>query len=400
MLIAGIIAYIAFIFAAFSLKPVREFSVLNWNPFLSFQFFAAAVLAVALLHLLKPWFERRVGFANFLAAVNLLFFAFLFSSPAHIFVFTGYFYLVHRLAVAARWKGAKAAALVLSLVPLLVSRSTKEIQFIGLSYITFRAFHMVMDKDRVGLPRLRDYFVFLTFFPAVMAGPIDRYQRFKGDLEKGYAAINPGHFAQGWLFVIFGLCQKFIFAETVHRFFLVQRPTGLGGRLVDMYAYSAFLYFDFAGYSAMAIGLGYMLGVMLPQNFDKPFLAKNPQEFWKRFHITLGDWLKDYFFLPIYKLSHSVAALKNWPLLKQNIALFMTFLLMGYWNGSQKQYILCGTLFGIYSAVHNSYVYWLKRKQVPDLFGPLGRFGKVLAVFLTLNAACFALYVFSGRLPL
>lgn len=395
----GIISYIGLIFAGFSSKLVREWHVLSWTPFASAAFFVLAALVVALLHLARPQLERRLNFATLLAGLNLVFFMLLFASPLHILAFTGYFYLLQAFAVRAEVMRAKSIALGLSLVPLLVARSTKEIQFIGLSYITFRAFHMLSEKDRLGLPKLREFFLYLTFFPTIVAGPIDRFPRFKADLEQGWRGLQAQNLALGLNFVLLGMCQKFILAELVSRHWLQRPAAEITSRLVDMYAYSAFLYFDFAGYSTMAMGLGYMLGVILPKNFDRPYLSSNPQDFWRRFHITLGDWLKDYFFLPLYKAFSTWSWLPTSPLFKQNLALFLTFLLMGFWNGNHRHYIVSGALFGLYSALHNSYVYLVKRKQVPDLFAPFGRMGHALAIGLTLHAVSFALYVFSGRLP-
>ena len=96
--------------------------------------------------------------------------------------------------------------------------------------------------------------------------------------------------------------------------------------ILDMYAYYLFLFFDFAGYSLMAFGLGKMFGINVPINFNRPFISRNPQEFWLRFHKTLGDWLKDYFFIPFYKYFSTNWFFKDHRLACQNICLLIKLL--------------------------------------------------------------------------
>ena len=113
----------------------------------------------------------------------------------------------------------------------------------------------------------------------------------------------------------------------------------------------------------------------------------------------LGDWLRDYFFRPIYKSLSGVQRLRTWPLLKQNIALFSTFLLMGCWNGLEAHYIASGALFGLYSVGYNSYQHQ-SRKHKWNFWGSTPAWlVKGLSIFVMVHLACFALYIFSGRFP-
>lgn len=392
--------YIAVIAVILSVPKVREFNVLNWDPFLSLQFFIAVIPMVVAMLAAKRLFRQILSFTSLLFILNAIYLLFLFSKPVHIFIFGGYYYFVHQLSLHTDWKYSRLLSLGFCVLPLLLSRSTKEVQFLGLSYITFRAFHLIMEREKFRQIDFRSYFVFLTFFPSVLAGPIDRFGRFKSDLDTGYDGLSYSSFANGLFLIVFGLFQKFVLSEFIRQWALERVIVGFAQHWIDMYFYSAFLYLDFAGYSAMAIGLGGLFGIQLPENFNKPFLSKNPQDFWQRFHITLGQWLKDYFFLPLYKWFHSSSKLKSWPLLQQNAALILTFLLMGYWNGSQKHYLISGLLFGVYSAAHNSYLYYVRRGRLTDYFGHMGRFGRALAIFITVNFACMALYIFSGRLSI
>jgi membrane protein involved in D-alanine export len=143
-----------------------------------------------------------------------------------------------------------------------------------------------------------------------------------------------------------------------------------------------------------------MIGINVPINFNHPYLAINPQDFWRRFHITLGSWLTDYFFKPIYKYLHSFKLLKGKRLLIQNISIILTFLLMGMWNGLTWYYIFSGFLFGMYSTIHNSYVVYVKRGGY-DMFNVFPQIISInLKRFLMINGAVIALYFFSGRVPI
>jgi len=140
-----------------------------------------------------------------------------------------------------------------------------------------------------------------------------------------------------------------------------------------------------------------MIGIQVPFNFCKPFLAINPKEFWHKWHKTLGDWLNDYFFKPIFK---ELTTRKVFTAIqRQSLALFLTFLLMGFWNGFELHYIVSGALFGIYSVVHNYYSYLCKKNQREVLFINFSEKSiKWLSIFMLFNAVAFSIYIFSGHL--
>jgi membrane protein involved in D-alanine export len=151
----------------------------------------------------------------------------------------------------------------------------------------------------------------------------------------------------------------------------------------------------------MALGIAKMMGINVPVNFTNPFVAVNPQDFWRRFHISLGEWLRDYFFTPLYLYFSRLARFKKQPLLRQNLALVLTFLLMGCWNGFKSNFMLSGLIFGIYSAIHNTYITQCKKKQKDVFFKNLNpSMVKYISIFIMFNLAAFALYIFSGRCPL
>jgi membrane protein involved in D-alanine export len=280
------------------------------------------------------------------------------------------------------------------------------ISFAGLSYVTFRVIQLFFDNDKEHSEKpvnIFDFLVFMLFPATLLIGPIDRFNRFKGDLDNGFGNMNATRASEGLDDFVLGLLQKFILAELVNRYWMTRINTdsrALADMLNMMYAYSVYLYFDFAGYSNMAMGVGKMFGIDVPFNFNKPYLAINPQDFWKRWHASLGDWLRDYFFRPYYKWISGKKSLKNYPLFKQNSGLFLTFLIMGSWNGFKSYFVISGAMFGLYSVVHNTYVMQCRKKDRDVFFGKLGPNAiRILSIFIMLNFTCLALYIFSGKCP-
>ncbi len=392
---------VALIYLVFSQPSVRELRFFSLLPYSSFLFFALLVVVAILLYALRKALARRMSYAALLLGLNLGYYIFLFPQPLHALLFAGYFYAFYYLVKASSRRLGTPEALFFTLLPMLVARSTREIQFVGLSYITFRAYHLVSDGPYMERLSPGRYFSFLMFFPALLAGPIDRWQSFGAQLKDGFLRLTSERLASGYRLILLGACMKFVVGDLLQKYFLTGGWSRPGLFFAEFYGYSLFLYFDFAGYSVMAIGAGLMLGILLPENFNRPYLSCNPQDFWRRFHITLGDWLKDYFFKPIYKALHALPGLASRPLLKQNTAIFFTFVLMGCWNGLKAHYLISGALFGSYSVVYNSWVYWCKRRggAAPQLFGN-PTWTRAAAIFVTVNACCLALYFFGGRTEL
>lgn len=375
-------------------------------PFATVDFFLLFALVVLVIHLLKLTLRLHFSLTRVLLVVSMGYLLVYFPSPWRILGFLAYqciftWLLLFRWQRLHRLLGSLIIALPMVLVKL--HWQVEIIAFAGLSYITFRCVQVYLDGEALRERfRFSDFITFLIFTPSLLAGPIDRYERFQGDLREGWERVNGTNFWIGMEMLLLGALHKFVLAEIVDRFWLSHLDAGStawGDMASTMYAYSIFLYFDFAGYSLLAMGLGAMMGIALPINFDRPWLTQNPTEFWKRWHITLGDWLRDYFFRPIYKSLSSTDRFRARPELRQNIALFSTFLLMGCWNGLEVHYVASGALFGVYSVVYNSYQHG-KRKSGKDLWDPLPHWAvKYLSMFIMFNLGAFALYIFSGRFP-
>ncbi|EUJ59021.1 Protein dltB [Listeria fleischmannii FSL S10-1203] len=196
--------------------------------------------------------------------------------------------------------------MIVKVQPLLAENTTL-VGFLGISYLTFKATTMVMEI-RDGL--IKEYnsveFVnFLLFFPTISSGPIDRFRRFQKDVKN---PLDPAKYVEllnrGIFYIFLGFLYKFIIAYLID----IHWKTPLEGLLIQhidfntsligyMYAYSMYLFFDFAGYSLFAVGVSYLLGIKTPMNFNKPFLARNIKDFWNRWHMTLSFWFRDFIFM-------------------------------------------------------------------------------------------------------
>jgi membrane protein involved in D-alanine export len=381
-------------------------------PYSETAFYIVAACAVAFTWILKGIansFGDSKLYSSWLLFLTVAYTIFMYTNPLGIFLFVFYGYLVYRF-ISRRNDRWRVVAVILYILPLFLNKFLgvvpemktdlrKVLQIAGISYMTFKMVQVHLDesdRDVIGPGR---FFLFLSFTPTVLIGPIDRYKRFSDNLQLGFSAINQDNLVSGFNFFIRGLLYKYVLAHAIQTLVL-NHLEGFGfwmHHVCYMYSYLMYLFFDFAGYSLLAMGLGYMLGVQVPFNFNSPFLAVNPKEFWQRWHKTLGDWLNDFFFRPILKS----LSLKNFstPLVRQNIALFATFSLMGCWNGFELHFILSGMLFGLYSVVHNYYSVQCKKLKRDVVFGSLPpHLVRAISIFIMFNLVAFAIYIFSGNI--
>lgn len=374
-------------------------------PFSGIWFFYWVLLSALLVHATKLIFPQIRDVARrAVMGVSVLYLLFIFPDTKPLLYFICWVMLWLFLSIRyLRLKGV-AWFIIPLLLPLLLSRigeTASIFYFTGLSYISFRALQVFLDREQIASEwNISDLLFFLVYPPAILMGPIDRYRNFRNNLHHCAELTNGDSLIRGIIFCFQGAALKFIFAEMVNMFWLsayeAQPTVFFAG---EMYAYSIFLYFDFAGYSLMAMGWSLLCGMPLPENFNLPFLSENIQDFWRRFHISLGDWLKDYFFKPIYKFLSSQSSFRSYPLLRQNLALFLTFLLMGCWNGFRLPFIVSGALFGLYSVLHNTWVVVQRRRNKVFFLSGDSPVERILSVLLTLHAACFSLYIFGGHSP-
>ena len=373
-------------------------------PFSGINFFILIFVFILFLHLFKNILSKFVSFRTIIFISTVSYLLFFVPDSYELFILLGYMYCVYWIFVKNNYHETLFPMIVIALPMIFTKLDINPIfKIIGISYITFRTIQAIVDSHNYGRLTFIEFTSFLLFPMTLLAGPIDRSYRFQEDLKKGYENLTLENVGKGWDILIVGVLFKFVIAELVNMFWL-SRIDENSVVFLDMensaYAYTVYLFFDFAGYSAMAVGLSIMMGIFIPMNFNHPYLAPNPQDFWRRFHITLGTWLTDYFFKPLYKYLHQYSFLKKRKLLIQNIAIVCTFLLMGMWNGLTWYFIFSGFLFGIYSSIHNWYVLYVKKGGY-DYFSYFPDIVSInLKRFLMFNGAVFALYFFSGRVPL
>lgn len=221
----------------------------------------------------------------------------------------------------------------------------------GISFFTFRSISYIVDIYRREMEPARnfiDYCFFLTFFPPLLAGPVVRA---KDMLPQVYARPDATReqVSRGLMLIMFGLIKKVIVADYISGNFvdrIFDNPSLYSGfeNLMGWIAFSLQLYCDFSGYSDMAIGIALLLGFEFKANFDAPFKAQNPSEFWRRWHISLSTWLRDYLYIPMggNRKGKFRTYLNN----------FLTMVIGGLWHGASWMYIIWGAYHGLLLAIH------------------------------------------------
>ena len=387
-------------------------------PFTSSWFFIYLLTTVVLFYIVKTFFRTKIKYSWMISFSSITYLVLLFPKPLQLLGILIYYYLIYYI-LGRKLKYQKLLLpIILVSLPMIfmkflgfvpgifyLNRFTDLLTFLlqiaGISYITFKVIQLYIDeKDNVKTVSILNFFNFTTFVPTLLIGPIDRYNRFTENVENGYSQMNYLNFTKGFDFLIKGLLYKFIIGEAINRLLLSHLidDGSITYHLLYMYTYLFYLFFDFAGYCLLAISFGNFIGINVPYNFDKPFLSSNPKEFWKRWHKTLGDWLNDYFFKPIFKELTTKKSFKS-SIQRQNVALFLTFTLMGFWNGITIYYIASGMLFGLYSVIHNYYFYLCQKNKRDVVFGALNpKLVRLISIFIMFNAVAFAIYIFSGKL--
>jgi D-alanyl-lipoteichoic acid acyltransferase DltB (MBOAT superfamily) len=247
--------------------------------------------------------------------------------------------------------------------------STSDLNWLGFSYVSFRLIHTLRDHQSGRLPEtnLREFVTYVLFFPALIAGPIDRIERFVKDLDATERMGGDGFLGAAQRISI-GLFKKFVLADGLALMALNATNAALvssqGWTLVLLYSYAFRLYFDFSGYTDVAIGLGLLVGVELPENFQQPYRKASITAFWNSWHITLARWFRSYFFNPLTRWLRS-DLLRNSPGLIILIGQTSTMLLIGLWHGISWNFAIWGLWHGVGLFIHNRWVDYLRRSGKP-----------------------------------
>ncbi len=225
---------------------------------------------------------------------------------------------------------------------------------LGISFFTFQQIAYIVDSYK-NLTKEYDfltYALFVTFFPQLIAGPIVHHKEMMPQFEKlRNRFINHKNISIGLFFLAIGLAKKVLIADYFSPF--VKQTFDLLPHLscfqswIASLSYTFQLYFDFSGYCDMSVGIAYLFNIVLPQNFNSPYKSQNIQDFWRRWHITLSRFLRDYIYIPLG--GNRLGKIKTYR------NLFLTFLIGGIWHGANWTFIIWGMLHGIASCIHKFY---------------------------------------------
>jgi alginate O-acetyltransferase complex protein AlgI len=253
---------------------------------------------------------------------------------------------------------------------------------VGISFFTFQSLSYTIDVYRNRLSPVRnivDFGFYVSFFPQLVAGPIVRASEFIPQLYNEFH-LSKREFGHALFLISKGLIKKIIISDFIATNFIdriFDAPSMYSGfeNLMAIYGYGLQIYCDFSGYTDIAIGLGLILGFRLPINFNSPYKASDISDFWKRWHISLSRWLKDYLYIPLGGNRKGK--------IRTNINLFITMLLGGLWHGASLRYIIWGALHGVGLIIHKIWSAIVGE-------GPAkSRFGRIIAVFITFQFVNF-----------
>jgi alginate O-acetyltransferase complex protein AlgI len=263
---------------------------------------------------------------------------------------------------------------------------------VGISFYTFENLSYTIDVYRghfKPVTRFIDYLYFLSFFPKLMMGPIVRAADFLPQLNQPYY-VSKEDFARGFYLIFSGLFKKIVISDFINVNFVgyifddPSKHTGLEC-LMGVYGYALVIYCDFSGYSDMAIGIARWCGFKITANFDSPYQSSSITEFWRRWHISLSTWLRDYVYIPLGGNRQGKV--------KRYVNLFATMLIGGLWHGANWNFILWGGMHGVALSVDKAREYVAKKLNID--ISP--RIVKILGIIVTFNFVCFCWIFFRAN---
>ena len=372
------------------------------NYFEGNEFFLL-LFVVLLIGFVVNFFEKRKDY--YILALSLLFAGAIYGKSRAMVVYLISFVIYQYFLVflAQRREAKRLKPLVfLSIFPLVINKvfaltSLHLLAFIGISYMSFKTIQIMLEildgliKEKISI---KDYLQFLLFFPTVSAGPIDRSRRFLKEINeimprKEYLELA----GDGVYRIVLGLLYKVVLSTYVYQMLLTLNNTGTVVYSIKyMYLYTLYLFFDFAGYSLMAVGSSNILGIQTPMNFNKPFLSVDIKDFWNRWHITLSTWLRDFVFSRVLMQVIRKKWFKN-RLHNATYAYMVNMLVMGFWHGLSVSYIVYGFYHGVLMAgfeVYQKKSNFYKKNKNKDWY-------KLLSWFVTMNLVMIGFFIFSGE---
>ena len=372
------------------------------NYFEGNEFFLL-LFVVLLIGFVLNYFGKRKDY--YILSLSILFAGAIYGKSKAMVVYLLAFivYQYFLVFIAQRMDSKRLKPLViLSILPLVVNKvfaitQLHLLSFIGISYMSFKTIQIMLEisdgliKEKISV---KDYLQFLLFFPTVSSGPIDRSRRFLKEINevmprKEYLELA----GDGVYRIVLGLLYKVILSTYVYQILFALSNTGTVIYSIKyMYLYTLYLFFDFAGYSLMAVGSSNILGIQTPMNFNKPFLSIDIKDFWTRWHITLSTWLRDFVFSRVLMQVIRKKWFKN-RLHNAAYAYMVNMLVMGFWHGISVSYIAYGFYHGVLMSGFEIYqkksTFYKKHKNKT--------WYKLISWFVTMNLVMVGFFIFSGE---
>ena len=372
------------------------------NYFEGNEFFLL-LFVVLLIGFVLNYFGKRKDY--YILSLSILFAGAIYGKSKAMVVYLLAFIIYQYVLVfiAQRMDSKRLKPLVmLSIVPLVVNKVFAITQlhllaFIGISYMSFKTIQIMLEisdgliKEKISV---KDYLQFLLFFPTVSSGPIDRSRRFLKEINEVMPRKDYLELAGDGIYrIVLGLLYKVVLSTYVYQMLLALSNTGTVVYSIKyMYLYTLYLFFDFAGYSLMAVGSSNVLGIQTPMNFNKPFLSIDIKDFWTRWHITLSTWLRDFVFSRVLMQVIRKKWFKN-RLHNAAYAYMVNMLVMGFWHGISVSYIAYGFYHGVLMSGFEIYqkksTFYKKHKNKT--------WYKLMSWFVTMNLVMVGFFIFSGE---
>ena len=358
---------------------------------------------VLLLGFILNFFGKRKDY--YILTLSILFAGVIYGKSKSMVVYLLAFIIYQYILVfmAQRMDSKRLKPLVmLSILPLVVNKVFAITQlhllaFIGISYMSFKTIQIMLEildgliKEKISV---KDYLQFLLFFPTVSSGPIDRSRRFLKEINEVMPRKDYLELAGSGIYrIVLGLLYKVVLSTYVYQILFALSNTGTVIYSIKyMYLYTLYMFFDFAGYSLMAVGSSNILGIQTPMNFNKPFLSIDIKDFWTRWHITLSTWLRDFVFSRVLMQVIRKRWFKN-RLHNAAYAYMVNMLVMGFWHGVSVSYIAYGFYHGILMSGFEIYqkksTFYKKHKNKT--------WYKLMSWFVTINLVMIGFFIFSGE---
>lgn len=372
------------------------------NYFEGNEFFLL-LFVVLLIGFVLNYFGKRKDY--YILSLSILFAGAIYGKSKSMVVYLLAFIIYQYVLVfIAQRMGSKRLKplVVLSILPLVVNKVFAITQlhllaFIGISYMSFKTIQIMLEisdgliKEKISV---KDYLQFLLFFPTVSSGPIDRSRRFLNEINEVMPRKDYLELAGSGIYrIVLGLLYKVVLSTYVYQILFALSNTGTVIYSIKyMYLYTLYLFFDFAGYSLMAVGSSNILGIQTPMNFNKPFLSIDIKDFWTRWHITLSTWLRDFVFSRVLMQVIRKKWFKN-RLHNAAYAYMVNMLVMGFWHGISVSYIAYGFYHGILMSGFEIYQkksnFYKKHKNKT--------WYKLMSWFVTINLVMISFFIFSGE---